>query len=214
MFPHHHAVASALLGGVKRVVGPVDEVLDGAGRRRPLGEPDAGGDVGAVVEPVARGVADGLPYGLGQGAALLVVQTDHEAKFLAAVAADQIRRSRRGLEDVGDAHDYLVALGVAVFVVDALEEVDVDHQAGERCPRRHGLVEDGGEAIEEGTAVEAARKRVVIGEVLQLAVALADFLLGFLQLADGEQQVVVLAFEGGDVVEGDDGAGLRRPCRR
>ena len=95
----------------------------------------------------------------------------HHQKLFATPAHDQVTVAQRGAQAAGGFHQYGVAGGVAVAVIDALEVVDVDQQqrAFERrpCAPRRGLPH----AVQV-VAVGQAGERIVLTDRAQQRVAL------------------------------------------
>ena len=104
-------------------------------------------------------------------------QQDRE--LVAAEAGEHVGLAQAAAQRVGDAHDQLVAGGVAERVVDRLEVVEVEH---DRRALRPVALDVGDVALElalERAAVEQPGERVVVGHVAQLglvAAALGDVL--------------------------------------
>ena len=85
-------------------------------------------------------------------------------------AADDVGLAQRGAQRRGDRAEQLVAGGVAERVVDVLEVVEVERRArAPRCRSARRTASDAVELLLEAAAVEQPGQRVVVGEVLQLA---------------------------------------------
>src|SRR5207253_3616272 len=145
-------------GVVERLVGAVDEGRD---RRRGVGdarEAGAHGDAAHAgkLELLHRG-AEALER-LAAAAAALDAVDQHE--LLAAEAVQQVARAERLAHEVGEEHEDLVAVEVAEAVVDALEEVDVEHAEEVRAARVDPAPEPGLDVRLENAPVPEPRERV------------------------------------------------------
>ena len=126
------AVAAALLGLVHRGIGVAYQLGRRAVRRRAAGDADAGMQLdhdvvdhdrlGQRCAAGCRPLARCSRCGVGQ---------DHE--FVAAEARHHVLRRQFGLNAARQLDQAAVADVMAMGVVDALEEVEVEVQHGERC---------------------------------------------------------------------------------
>src|SRR5262245_46381524 len=120
------------LGLVHRLVGSPKQVVDGGIATVGGSHADAGADGG---RPLAdgEGLADGVDQAAGEGDGVVGgrVEAQHE-ELVAAQAADGVRLAHGRGQTVGHRDERLVALQVAVGVVQLLEPVEVDGQQGER----------------------------------------------------------------------------------
>src|SRR3954454_23293019 len=155
---------------VERGIGGSEEVLDASLPGRGC-DAEAGRDRDRIT--VRREDRDGLdrrPRPLGQaGAALGVGSRQHEHELLATPAARDVALSHGGAEGEGELLQHLVAEGMPVGVVHALEVVEIgNHDAylvvdprGASELRSEGLLEpppirQPGEAVEERLALDDA----------------------------------------------------------
>src|SRR3954468_11687739 len=130
---HPPAITAAGLGGVERVVGRADD----RGRRVAVGrehrdtgrERDSQLQPGDRNRPMTDGVADALG-GVARSLPAGLRQDDDE--LLAAVATDHVDLADLVADAVGDLDHDRVAHLVAVGIVDLLEQVEVEHQDGQR----------------------------------------------------------------------------------
>ena len=114
-----------------------------------------------------------------------VRQDDRE--LVATEARDRVGASRLALQDGGGPRDRVVPDGVAVGVVDVLEVVEVDDQQRRGLVVARDVVPDPLELLLEPAPVEEPRQRVVVGQVLQLA--LVALLVGdVLEVADAVER--------------------------
>ena len=115
------------------------------------------GPCGVRGAPAAHALLDAL----GDGARrLLLGAREHEHELVAAVAGDLVVRAHLGAQRVGDAAQQRVAGGMAELVVDALEVVEVDQDAGERQPVARGAGDLLAHAHLHRAVVEQAGERV------------------------------------------------------
>jgi hypothetical protein len=189
--------AAGVLGRVQGGVG-VREQLGGlvrvAGERR---------DAGGGLEPAAADdhVADRGAGALGRiGGGLAADARQHEHELLAAEPADGVALADDRPQLGGGGCEHLVALGVAVGVVDALEVVEVDDHDAERAAGDGGGVDLAPQALLGAAVVEQPCEAVGGGLVAQV-LALAGGLVG--ERGHGGE-----ALDEGDlgVGAGDDGA--------
>ena len=82
---------------------------------------------------------------------------EQDEELLAAEPAGEVAVPQHGLERRADRGQHLVALAVAVLVVDLLEVVQVEHDHGERCDRAVGLGDHPLEGVLASPACWAAR---------------------------------------------------------
>ena len=181
-------VAARLLRGVHRGVRLLDQrrrVLrverehrhaDRAGERRRLV-----GDAERRVEGVADAMHDGHDL---EGRVRGVEAGQHEHELVAAEARDRVRLAHRRREPLRDRLQQLVAGVVAERVVDALEVVEVEEQAGDLRGVALRLREDLLQPLVQQRAVRQAGEDVVLRELvgvrgrdLELARALRDLVL-------------------------------------
>ncbi len=132
----------------------------------------------AVVTTASLRIATSSSSAIRARLALVDVRQD-DRELVAAEARDGVGAPQTAAEDVGDGRDELVAGAVAERVVDVLEVVEVEreHRAAGAVALRRG--ELAGELLLEAAAVEERGDRVVVGEVLELALealALGDVL--------------------------------------
>src|SRR3954452_21695145 len=139
---HPPAITAAGLGGVERVVGRADdrgrrvavgrEHRDTGRERDPQLQPgDRNGPMTDGVADALGGVARSLPAGLRQD----------DDELLAAVATDHVDLADLIADPVGDLHHHRVAHLVAVGIVDLLEQVEVEHQDGQRAVEPAGTLD-------------------------------------------------------------------------
>ena len=198
--PSDGAVSPATLGGVERLVRLVEQRLRIRRLQLDCADPQAGGDVnpaggGLGLDPVAE------PFGRLRGA-LEVHLGQQDAEFFAAVAADDVRLPCQVLEQLGDVPQHLVADAMPVPVVDPLEVVDVDHDAGERVVVALRAAPLGFERGEEAAAVHAAGQRVGRRQRLELLVLPVDLVARLLEHLEHLAEAGGFFLDGGDVVEG------------
>ena len=132
------------------------------------------------VEPVVPGgdadralAADRVAAALGDlGGRLLVGAGEQQDELVAAVAGDLVVRPQLALQRAGDAAQQLVAGGVALGVVDALEVVEVEDHGAERVAVAAGAGDLLADAQLHRAVVEDARERVGAGDVLDVLVGL------------------------------------------
>ena len=93
-----------------------------------------------------------------------LVATDPERAIVAA---------QRRLDDLADRDEEPVAAGMAAFVVDALEVVDIDEQQRERRFRASGVLQLTGELLLEASVIaessQAVEQRILPSAAIQLA---------------------------------------------
>jgi large subunit ribosomal protein L31 len=92
-----------------------------------------------------------------------------DRELVAAEATDGVRRAHHGAHRLHDPAQQLVAEGVPVLVVDALEVVEVEQHDREHTAGARGAAELGGEALLEPAAVQASRQRIRARHAAQLA---------------------------------------------
>src|SRR5690606_20191386 len=97
---------------------------------------------------------------------------NHYYEFLAADAIKAVGHADTEFDDLGESYEYLVADGVAKFVVDLLEVVDVDEDQGGRRIRTCLRGAHFRELLVQCAPVTGTRQRVLACELQQL-VALA-----------------------------------------
>ena len=189
-----HAVSSAALGRVERLVRGADQIGDALGRNvRVCGHPEADGDRERLRCVLEHRALDQAAQPLGEdGRVRQLDAAADDRELFAAVAREHVFGAHRGLRHLGQASEHVVAGDVAEVVVHALEEIDVEHHQrehravalGERelgleTLEEMALVEGLGEAIAEGGLVhvllEADLEIVVIGELENRRRADADF---------------------------------------
>ena len=104
---------------------------------------------------------------------------------------------------------HLVAGAVPEAVVDGLEMVDIDHDAG----NGNLTGQSGGplrlEILEEGAAVQTAGERIAGGQDLELLVLSADLGSRLAELQQQRAKASVLSLQNGQVVECGHGAAAR-----
>src|SRR5579872_5438590 len=124
-------IAAAGLGGVERLIGDLDELLE-TGARLEAADPDADGKAYGLAARRYLELRHGLAHTLGSdlGARKLGVG-EGDQKLLAAVTAQHVGRPKEAEAGLRHLSDRLVADLMAVGVVDALEVIDVDHQQRE-----------------------------------------------------------------------------------
>ena len=107
---------------------------------------------------------------LGGGDRLVVVAdlAEEDRELVAALAGDDVIGPDRAGEPLGDLDEDLVADGVAVGVVDALEVVEVDEEQGDRAGTAAVAGERPLEVVAEEDAVGEPGQRVVQGVVDEL----------------------------------------------
>ncbi len=115
-------------------------------------------------EPHRPGQCDGDPAGRCDGV-LLVDLLAHDDELVAAEPGHQFARPDGGPEPVGDLDEQLVTGGVAQRVIDDLEVVEVEEQAGEAAGAG---AEPLGDVLRQQRAVGQAGQGVVIGLVSEL----------------------------------------------
>ena len=154
-----------LAAGLRLVHGDVavaDQVL-GRGVLGGLdGDADAG--VGPDVEPAQAhrlGQRDRDPLGQRDGVGLADLLA-HDDELVAAEPGDQVAGADGGAQPLGDLDEQLVTGGVAERVVDDLEVVQVEEQAGEVSAAGH---EPAGDVLRQQRAVGQLGQRVVVGLV-------------------------------------------------
>jgi hypothetical protein len=98
------------------------------------------------------------------------------AERLATPAAQQIGAAHRLLQLARHFLNDTVADAVAMRIVDVLEMIDVDHQAGQGAAGAHRMQPGAVEGGVEGAAVECAGEWVARGQALELEVLLLDLL--------------------------------------
>ena len=101
-----------------------------------------------------------ITFGQCLGLEGLAVEHDHE--FVAAPAGQQVRGPDGGQDALRNGAQDVVALDVAVAVVDFLEGVQVDEDDRERRAVAVGLVRGDGEPVFEGAPVGRAGERVAL----------------------------------------------------
>ncbi|EFI64014.1 hypothetical protein BCSJ1_26258, partial [Bacillus cereus SJ1] len=136
---------------------------------RQIGDADADGEGDGRPQHVEPHGLDRLAQALGEqpGAFHRRVQ-QHHAEFLAAVASGDVGIAHMGLDHPGEGLDRLIAHGVTIGVVDALEMIDVEHH--QRQATAIALVpgEFLGEALFPVTAVGQSGQAVGTRQFLQL----------------------------------------------
>ena len=138
---HRHPLLAGALGQQQRAVGAVEQLVGGQ-RLAPLGHADRAAH-GRRRPPIR--------VGDDAAAAALVGAGEQHDELVAAVARDDVVIAQLGAQRVGDRPQLLVAGLVAALVVDGLEVVEVDQQAGER---RAGAA--GAEISSRGAQVQRA----------------------------------------------------------
>ncbi len=163
-----HPVAPGRLGCVQRAVGANQQIVESAVFCRGLRHADADGDrqLFRLQNPRRRVLAQPLGGGLRRGQ--FGLRQKHQ-KLLAAHARHMIARPRAFAQQRGQAGQHPVAHGVAVFVVDALEMIDVDHQHAKRqvfvAVRRPFALQQ----LLRGPPVEQPGERVFQRQIVQSA---------------------------------------------
>ena len=113
---------------------------------------------------IGRGQRVGDPLGERDGVVLADLLA-HDDELVAAEAGDQVAGAHRRAQPVGHLDEQLVAGGVAERVVDDLEVVQVQEQAGQpAAPGRNRSAT----SLASSVAVGQAGQRVVVGLVGQL----------------------------------------------
>src|SRR5690606_6680810 len=106
-------------------------------------------------------IGDGAPNSLGEMSARVLGrarQQDHE--LFAAIASRDIAVANDALDPPRDLTQHLVADEMPVTVVDALEMIDVDHEAGQRLALAPAARELLAEAAREVAAIVPTRQRI------------------------------------------------------
>ena len=122
------SVATRGLGGIKRFVGGHHDLVARKHRVDP-GDPGAGGNAhpraarctgDAVRHRMPQPIAD--PLGLRQ------IGTDQDdPEFLASQSRDMVTGANHALGNVGKGLQHQIADGMAMLIIDALEEIEVEH---------------------------------------------------------------------------------------
>lgn len=116
---------------------------------------------------------------------------EHRRKLLATDAPEQVAPAQHRLAGVGDALQNIVALLVAVGVVDLLEVIDIQQQEGQGRFVQPGGFEGVVGAIEEVPAVAALGQHIGGGQALQFTFELL-FLGDVFGHADHDHSLVVV----------------------
>ena len=171
------AVASLLLGGVHRLVGVAQQGVGIGVVERIEGDADAGGNDHRAASH-GQGLRDRLQQADQRRFALLhVLGAEQQHELVAAEPGHGVAAPQALAQAVGDLDQQAIARLVTKGVVDRLEAVEIDvadrHQPGCAAGQGQRLVH----AIGQQDSVGNAGQRVVMGNVLQLA-------LLFLEVAD------------------------------
>src|SRR5690606_14269556 len=172
------AIATAALAVVHRHVRVLDQLLRRGAVGRGLRDADARGD-GELFAVEAEAVAEDLQDRARQSgrAVRVVIQCAGHQEFVAAEARDQPLATDRAPDAAGGRGEQPVAGGVAQYVVDDLETVQIDVQHGQALARRVG--EARVDLAADGVAVEQAGERIgarAHPQVLLGALAVGDVL--------------------------------------
>src|SRR5689334_13385580 len=177
------AIASHLLRDIQRVVSRTDQrVAFPDPRVRPAGDAEAGR---ATQRATGEGECMPLdafahPFGEGhRGVEHGAREQEHE--LLATVAADAVDLPRLLLEDRRQLLEHLVARLVAVGVVDALEVVQVAHDAREWLIEPLGVMEHLLQPVVQVAPVVEPREAVRLRHVAEALVDLEQLALALLQ---------------------------------
>ena len=131
-----------------------------------------------------------------------------DAELLAAVAPGQVAAPQFLAQQACEQLQRVVALGVAMGIVDVLEMVDVEHDHHQRMPVAAGVGQLGLGPLGPGTAVEQAGE--VVGDGLCVQFALGLLAVGH-QDGDGRQHQREVAHQRGHLVDrvrrGQEGVG-------
>ncbi len=138
------------------------EQLVGAHRRLPLRDADRRGDAFAAGVRGQSAQTLERPVGRRRGAVEVGVRQDHH-ELVAAVARDAVEGPELTHERADDLAQHRVTGRVPVLVVDDLEVVEVDQQAGERPARAHRAPDLLVQAAAHRPVVHAARDRIGAG---------------------------------------------------
>ena len=137
--PHHGfeqavGAAAADLGLVEGQIGALDELIDVGAVLWSKRNPDAGRDIEPVtVERIGGGKRLEQPVGGGNRFfALVPVHRRHDCKFVAAEPSHRIGLAQAPQQTPRDRFEKLVADRMPERIVDALEEVEVQHEQGDR----------------------------------------------------------------------------------
>jgi hypothetical protein len=125
---------------------------------------------------------------------VLSVAADKHAELFTAIAAHKVLRTDILAKSNCEPADHLIADQMSIAVIDRLEVIDVHHDAGHLRAHVHRLHEDMLRPGEECATRERVGELIVIGEVLQLPVALFDLCLGQLELRHGIEQLLIHIF--------------------
>ncbi len=124
----------------------------------PFGHAEAAGHAQAV-RPLRGG--DAFAQALGDVAAFEARRVaEHQQELLAAPAREQVVALDGRTHELGQAADHLVAGGVAVRVVDALEVIDVDEDQRHREGLAVAQAHDAHQLVGQPLAIERARERI------------------------------------------------------
>lgn len=166
-------IVPAALGRIHRQVGNVDQPVHARCMVGEYGHAQAGADVALVVaDGDGRGefdedfLTDAAGFVLQAAALRQSLENDHE--FIAADAGNGVGRTQDLLEAGRGGHQYAVAGGVSIVVVDGLEAIEVDeHQRHPRVvdPR---LFQRFGQTFFEHQPVGQSRQWVKVRQVAQV----------------------------------------------
>ena len=152
----------------QQLVGLIEQVLEAGGSRRQGAHAEAGGQWDRC-EALRRDAA-AQPQ-RERETSLYVRFGQQHAELLASVAADQLAVVPRGDQLLGQPADHLVAGRMAVFIVDALEVVDIHHHAAQLAAIAYGRFELQLGLLHEGAPVDGARQRVAGRHDLELVIS-------------------------------------------